>query len=203
MNYKQTTDIELWQGCQQDDVRAFNELFHRYFQKLYKQAARYIINTDSVKELILDLMQELWEKRHQKIIAGEMAPYLNRCMRNRIVSYRRKVIPYTASIDTLTENSLKASELADDSLLEADTKKLYQSVLNSMPPQRRKVFQLSREQNMTYAEIAREMNLSVNTVERYMVTALQHFRNGIKEQVPAAQYSLYLLFLAKIFPLVS
>lgn len=39
---------------------------------------------------MLDIMQELWEKRNQKIISGELAAYLRRCMRNKIIV--RKVI---------------------------------------------------------------------------------------------------------------
>lgn len=191
MNYKKASDIQLWHGCRKDDLHAYNELFRRQSPKLYKQAARYIQNDNAAEELMLDLLFDIWDKRQQRNIEGDLSAYLYRCMRNMIVDYRRKIIPDTISIEQTTlYETLEDQEQSDHLVMTADAEELYKVVLNKMSPQRRRVFQLSREANLTYSEIAGEMNLSVNTVENYMSSALELFRRQTKE---------YTYILAPIF----
>ena len=181
MDYKHANDQELWQCCKQDDIKAYNELFRRYSSRLYKQASRYILDSNVAEELMLDLLFDIWDKRRERIIEGNLSAYLYRCMRNKIVDYRRKVIPPIAPLEhTVLLETLQERKQTDHRLMEADANGIYLSVLESMPPQRRKVFQLSREQELTYHEIAQEMNLSINTVENYMSSALETFRKRTK-----------------------
>lgn len=185
MNYKQVPDIELWQRCSSNDLRAFNELFDRYAKPLYRQAASYIKDTMAAEELVMDLLFNLWQKRaHLQPAAGNnVKAYLMRAMRNRIINYLQKNMRATTSIDLL-EDKLVEGHQADHSILSKDIDALYQAKLNILSPQRRKVFQLSREENLSYAEIAKRMNLSVNTVENYMASALNILRESIKEYHP-------------------
>lgn len=197
MDYQRASELELWKCCQRDDMKAYNELFHRQSPKLYKQAARYIVSKETAEELMLDLLFDLWQKRHQRDIQGDVSAYLYRCMRNMIVDHRRKNIPAMAAIDeSILQHTLAERRQSDHALLVADAEKIYSSVLETMSPQRRRVFQLSREQNLTYAEIAREMNLSVNTVENYMAAALETFRNRTKGYMSVERITLLIVLLS-------
>ena len=182
MDYKQVDDQKLLQYCREEDMLAYNELFRRHSAVLYKQAARYIADNNVAEELMLDLLFELWDKRHQRTIEGELSAYLYRCMRNKIVDFRRKALPVITPIEeTVLMETLLEHKQTDYNLLAREAEEVYRVVLAGMPPQRRRAFQLSREQNLSYAEIAREMNLSINTVENYMVAALATFRTLAKE----------------------
>jgi len=185
MNYKQASDIGLWQCCQQDDIRAYNELFDRYAKSLYRQAIAYVHNEMDAEELVMDLLLNLWEKRgHLKADAGNnVKAYLMLSMRNRIINHLQKNIPGTASIDLLDEAKFVDSREADYGIICRDMETIYQSEVDKLSPQRQKVFRLSREKNLSYAEIADELNLSINTVENYMVSALNTLReNTLKYQ---------------------
>lgn len=185
MDYKQASDIELWQCCQQDDIRAYNELFDRYAKPLYRQAIAYVHNEMAAEELVMDLLLNLWEKRKRlKTDAGNnVKAYLMLAMRNRIINHLQKNIPDTASIDLLEEDRFVDSREADYGIICRDMETIYQSEVDKLSPQRQKVFRLSREKNLSYAEIAEELNLSINTVENYMVSALNTLReNTLKYQ---------------------
>src|SRR5690606_31120264 len=115
MDYKHASDIELWQCCRQDDMRAYNELFDRYAKLLYRQAASYLKNAMDAEELVMDLLFNLWQKRgHLQPDAGNnVRAYLMYAMRNRIINYLQKNIPVTSSIDMLEEDKLVESRQAD------------------------------------------------------------------------------------------
>ncbi len=61
MDYKQASDIELWQCCRQDDVRSYNELVSRYIPRLGKLAHRIVKDAFATEELVMDLLFNLWE----------------------------------------------------------------------------------------------------------------------------------------------
>lgn len=51
--------------------------------------------------------------------------------------------------------------------------------LERMPEQRRRVFSMSREEEVPLGEIAERLNISVRTVERHIYKALQDLRKDI------------------------
>lgn len=182
MDYSDTTDHSLLEHCRKGDIKAYNVFFRRHSSRLYQQALRYIPDENIAEELMLDLLFNIWEKRHTREIEGDVPAYLYRCMRNKIIDHRRKSIADTTTIEQTTlAETLAEQKQADHQLLAADADGFYQDVLQTMSPQRRRVFQLSREEQLTYSEIAREMNLSVNTVENYMSSALETFRSRTKK----------------------
>lgn len=181
MIYERLSDRELWSHCRKDDMFAYNTLFRRYAPKLYIQAVRYLPNTTEAEELVMDLLLNLWQKRDSLEIAGELKAYLFRAIHNRVINHLQKRIPETQSIDLLEEDELIESRQADYRILTGDLEMSYRDKLENLSPQRRKVFLLSREENMSYAQIAQLLNLSVNTVENHMTSALNALRESTRE----------------------
>lgn len=101
----------------------------------------------------------------------------------------------TVELDEQLETEVVKSRPADDALVYAQLEEIYREKLSQLSSARRKVFQISREDNKTYAEIASDMNLFVNTVENYLVAALSFFRQHIKEH---ADFTLF-YFWRRIF----
>lgn len=197
MDYKQVSDIELWQGCRQDDLQAYNELFSRFYSRMLHLASRYVSDTMKAEELCMDQLFHMWVKRHEITITGNFSGYLFRSLRNLVIDHLRKNIPAEISIDELKE-AHPIDWSADSSLLTEEVEQAYRNALNELSPQRREVFTLSREENLTYSEIAQRMNLSINTVENYMVAALGCIRKNMKAYAPT---SVIVLLCLIDFPL--
>lgn len=162
-------------------MRAYDELFSRYASKLHKVATRYLKDTGVAEELAMDILFDLWQKRDRYNISGDVSAYLYRSIRNRIIDYRRKNIPLVISLGSLTENALVFSRSADHEILSSEAEAFYYEKMSELSPQRLKVFRMSREENMSYADIARETNLSVSTVEKYIMATLQILRENLKK----------------------
>ncbi len=72
------------------------------------------------------------------------------------------------------EASLRASRLADD----------LANVLTELPPKCRQAFVLNRIEGWTQAEVAQHMGLSKNMIERYVMRAIEHVRDGLRDHTP-------------------
>ena len=181
MNYKNASDKELWGSCRQwDDLNAYNELFDRYIPLLCKQATRYIRNEHDAEEIVMDLMFNIWEKRSRLGNMGEnVRAYLYRSLHNRVINHLKRKLPKIVPIEDVSDDSFLNTATTDHQLIYNELSKAFESKLAQLSPQRKQVFQLCREENLSYKQVACTLGLCVNTVENHMASALRFLRNNL------------------------
>jgi RNA polymerase sigma-70 factor (ECF subfamily) len=79
----------------------------------------------------------------------------------------------------------------DQSIVNELEQKIKETI-DLLPPERRKVFMMSRYEGLKYREIAEELNISIKTVENQMYQALSFMRENLKDYLPLI---LWLIFL--------
>ncbi|RKR80518.1 RNA polymerase sigma-70 factor (ECF subfamily) [Mucilaginibacter gracilis] len=196
MALKDLTDHSLLKKCRQDDQSAYEILFERYFRRLFNFTLHYIKDPVIAEELVMDLMLMLWKKRHQIELRGDLLPYLFGAMRNTVISHVRKRAIVTTSLEVIHNEFTGLARSADYDLYSREAEGIYQQKLNKLSPQRRLVFEMSRFENKSYAEIAGQLNLSLNTVRNHMTASLQYFREHLGKYIDAT-LTVMLLFLMK------
>jgi RNA polymerase sigma-70 factor (ECF subfamily) len=70
--------------------------------------------------------------------------------------------------------------LLDEELDFKELEKAYKSSIEQLSPRRKEIFVLSREQNLTNAEIAKKLGISVKTVENQVTSALSEIKNTLR-----------------------
>lgn len=183
-------DKILLEKYSQGNTSAYNVLFKRYYDPLYGYALKNVKEAEVAEELTMDVMLGLWKTKGEIQVEDNLKAYLYRSVKNAIYNHYRKKILNTVSLEMISEDLNHTSRSADHELDSKELEQVYRQKLNLLSPQRRKVYEMSREENMTYSEIARSMDLSVNTVENYMVASLSFFRKQLKEH---ADFTLILL----------
>lgn len=183
VDYAKLTDKELIAECQSDNMRAFNQLFDRYFESFYHFSVAYVKNSEIAEELAMDVMYNIWRKRAQLHIEGEVKNYLFKAMKNTLFNHIRKKEIQTVDLEELPETIAMGHEAVTAALSYKELEKIYQLKLEQLSPQRKKIFKLSREENMTYPQIAEQMDLSINTIKTQMLVSLKFLREQMKEHV--------------------
>lgn len=181
MNYHSASDRELLESCcLYEDLKAYNELVARYSPKLYAVCKYYLNDTFLAEEIALDVLFWLWKKRQQLEIPVNVSAYLHRAARNAVISHMRKQSQNIVStIEQYAEDDVVEQHMADYAIICREGEYQYKQLLAELSPQRKEVFVLSREGGFSYKEIAQKTNLSINTIENYISSALKHFRRGI------------------------
>lgn len=173
---RELTDKELLQACCQHNVQAYDVLFDRYFKRLYGFLLSLTKDQETAKELAMDVMLKVWEKRETIVVETELTPYLFRSAKNALYNHLRKARVLTQPLEDIAEYEEPALADADNQLLRRELYSLYEHRLEGLSYQRRQVFHLSRVENLSYDEIADRMSLSVNTVRNHMSASLRYFR---------------------------
>lgn len=195
MAFKDLPDHLLLEKCRQDDQNAFNTVFGRYFESVYTYALRHVQDRAIAEELAMDVLFRFWQRRATIASDTNIPAYLFTSVKNGLADHWRKKELVTLPLMHI-EQSLK-SRPADYELNNRELQQLYQQSVNALSPQCREVFKLSREEELTYPQIAERMNLSVNTVKTHMLSALKGMRLKLANytDLPLVFITLFNLFL--------
>ncbi|MNK03594.1 RNA polymerase sigma-E factor [compost metagenome] len=193
MAFKELPDHILMKQCKEGNEMAFNVLFRRHFDDLLQYAGRQLKDRELAEELVMDLMLKLWRQTELAEIQ-HLNQYLYRSVKNAIISHWRKKALTFVPLENLEASNEPLSRSADYAIIDAEVQTLYQDKLAALSPQRRLVYTMSRELEMSHAEIAAETNLSINTVKNHIKAALNYFREDLKAYTEATLI-LLLLFL--------
>jgi RNA polymerase sigma-70 factor (family 1) len=178
---KDLSDKILLEKHRMGDTAAFDFIFKRYYDPLFNYARKIVREVEVAEELTMDVLLRLWQKKEEIEIDTDLRPYLYRSIKNATFNHYRKKVLKTVPMELLPEQAVFITTAADDQLKYTELEKIYYHNLNQLSPQRQKVFRMSREENMTYSQIAKDLGLSTNTVENYMVASLSFFRKNLKE----------------------
>jgi RNA polymerase sigma-70 factor (ECF subfamily) len=161
------------------DVRSVIErLFRSHYTGLVAFATRVTGNTAEAEDLVQDVFLGLWRRRTELPAEDAVRPYLYRAAHNRALNVvRNRRVAEAAAERELIEAQMEAQTAAAAADLEADElARLVESAIARLPERCRMVFLLSRENGLSYAEIAGTLGISVKTVETQMGRALKFLR---------------------------
>jgi RNA polymerase sigma-70 factor (ECF subfamily) len=178
---------------------AFEQVFRFYYEPLCRYATGIVLETEEAEEIVQQVFLRIWERRAELNITVSFKAYLYRAVHNASLNYKQRR-KKDVRFDDVQLRVVHATEPAH----EMDVKQLEKEIgnaLNVLPEQCRKIFELSRFEELKYREIAELLNLSVKTVENQMGKALRIMREQLSAYLPlmlpvmigSASYGLYLL----------
>jgi len=155
-------------------------LFRRYHQALCSHAVRFVYSRETAEDLVSEVFCKFWKSRAYESVTTSYRCYLFRSVRNEAYNYLRLEFQKLDAIETAEVQESAFGQRPDQILLYEEIFHRIEDLVESLPPQCRKVFLLSRFEGKKYQTIAAELGLSIKTVEVHMVKALTIIRKGLK-----------------------
>jgi RNA polymerase sigma-70 factor (ECF subfamily) len=163
------------------DEQAFEQLFRAQYPTLCGYARKYLDDIDQAEEIVQEMFFNFWQKREKVEITTSLEAYLFRSVRNSCLNYLKHLkIREEYRLATNHETRRKEQEI-HDSVVALELQEKIDSVIGQLPPERQKIFKMSRYEELKYKEIAEKLNLSVKTVEVQMSKALKFLRLHLSE----------------------
>jgi RNA polymerase sigma-70 factor (ECF subfamily) len=170
-------DDSLFDEIRYDDA-VFQVIFKKYFTILCTYCQHhYSFDLELAKEAVHTSFIKLWENRKTLDSDLSVKAYLYSIVRNSCLDVIRHQM-VKRKYEKYIQQHFSESDFEHD-LNFADTKLLKDTIdhaVSTLPPKMRKIFELSRYQGLKYAQIAKELDISVKTVETQMSRALQKLR---------------------------
>lgn len=161
-----------------NDKTALRELFHQHYPSVCQAIHRFIHDRNLVEDLAQEVFIRFWEKRQQIDIHSSIPAYLRRMAVNEALGYLRRNKHYIEEITPQVSNDTDFS--GEEQYLHNELAQTIQEAIQQLPPRCRLVFQMSRFEDLSYKEIATQLNISVKTVENQMGKALKQLREQLQ-----------------------
>jgi RNA polymerase sigma-70 factor (family 1) len=158
----------------QDDERAFDALFRHYSALVYRFAFSYLKSRPAAEEIVQECFIKIWEKRAQLRDDVPLKGYLFTTAHHAVLNELRRDQHHLRLHGQVAAAAGPASVANEAEYQEMEA--LYHAALERLPPRQREAFELSRQQGLSYPEIAERQGVSVKTVEAHIMQALKTLR---------------------------
>lgn len=173
-------NIRLREG----DHEAFYEVYSRFNKSLYHFSRKFIQDEDLIEDIIHDAFLNLWNARERISDAYRIESYLFRITRNLIYKHLRAMLRAAELVSELSyvdeRKALQSSP--EHAVLTNEYDNIYELAVERLPPQRKRIFVLSREKGLSHKEIAQFLQISPNTVKEHMSLAIKSIRDYIAKE---------------------
>lgn len=158
------------------DEDAFRELFYGILPWLTPFIGSMAKTAEGTQEIVQETFIRIWLSRDKLPALHEPKAWIIRVATNECFTYFHKQTS-RRKINQLLEGEVPvAANIGEDRLQVQETQLLIQRAVNTLPPQRKKIYQMSREQGMKTPEIADELQCSHSYVKNTLTAALSHIR---------------------------
>jgi RNA polymerase sigma-70 factor (family 1) len=163
-----------------DDQQAFEVIFESTYSVLCGISFRMTKSAESAEEIVDDVFCSFWKNRKNINISMSFTPYLIAAVRNRSLDYLRKLKNEKSTPLEGASGIASSESTASDFLAYQELNSHLMASVQSLPPQCKLIFTMSREQDLTYKQISEKLGISIKTVDTQMGRALKHIRNRLK-----------------------
>lgn len=153
--------------------KVFKNFFDRHYKELVHYANGYLFDKDSSEDIVQEVFIYIWENADKLQIKSSLRGYLFSMVRNRCFNFLRS-IKITDRLEYLEFNIELITEYIFDSTEEEDKNIVCNQILDivdSLPCKMQQIVKLKFLHNYKYSEIAKELDLSINTVKTQLKRA--------------------------------
>ena len=183
-------DEDLLLRIRKGDEVAFELVFYRYKGKLYDFIRRSLPASEDAESMVQEIFVRLWSNREQLDPAKSLNAFIYTMARNEIFGHLRKLLVRRRYLEELSFSLNESSETTDRQLEYNELTSVVAQLVSSMPEKRREIYVLSRNEGLSYKEIASQLGISENTVDSQIRKALTYLKENLRRKM-----SLLLFFL--------
>ncbi len=177
-----------WNLKEQQNIKTINRaefevLFRTLYSNLCAYANKYINDVDASEDVVQEVFFKLWNKRESIEITSSIQSYLYRAVRNSSLNLIKHINIREEYKEYNKREIYYNKTNYDDEIFATELEHKIRETIEQIPPERRKIFIMSRYDGLKYREIAEKLNISIKTVENQMGKAIKYMRKNLAEYI--------------------
>ncbi|QRR04135.1 sigma-70 family RNA polymerase sigma factor [Dyadobacter sandarakinus] len=173
-------ESEILKQVSRGDERAFAALFNHYHQRLGLHIYKITRSEDLAEEVVQDVFLKIWMNRELLATVDNFPVYLYVISRNAALNCLKKAAHESARIEDV---DLHLETMVAEVSEEDHRYLLIDEAIDQLPPRQKQVYLLSRHERLSYAEIAMQLDLSKESVKKYLQIATKSISSYIRKKL--------------------
>lgn len=157
------------------DTRAFDALFLRYQPQLVAFIEGFIKNHEDARDISQDIFMKLWENRSSCQDIRSLKGFLFRSAKFAIYNYYDHLLVNEKYVEQIITSPIAVDNIEEQIFLKELQERIDLTV-KEMPAQRKRIYEMSRNEGFSNDQIAESLGISKRTVENHLTLALSMLR---------------------------
>lgn len=174
------SDESLLKLIANDDEKAFESLFDRYWESAHCLAYSKLKSKEITQEIVHDLFLDFWERRHSLQI-NNFSHYLHVSIKYRVITYINKQLLQKKYFEDYRSHAQLEEAETVSNIEYNELMKVLQDGVNILPEKTQEVFRLNRMEGRSISEIASLLNLSEKAIEYHITRSRKKLRLYLKD----------------------
>jgi RNA polymerase sigma-70 factor (family 1) len=175
---REYSDEALLKLLRHEGLEAFEEIYRRYWKKLYSMSYKRVQSREIAEELVQDIFTSLWIGKDKASIEN-LSAYLFSAIKYRVINHLAKEL----SRKSYAEQQLavaKEDNSTEETVLLDDLEGALQEAIGKLPAKRQMIFELHRQENLSIKQVASQLGISEKTVENQYGKAMKMLKLNLK-----------------------
>lgn len=171
------------------DQEAYKDLMNKYQKPLYFHVLKMVKNHEQVEDLVQEAFMKAFRNLNSYNTNYAFSTWLYRITTNHTIDYLRKKKLKTTSIDqpVKTRDGEMEIQISDDAetdrnIIRKERKKIIHNAINDLPKKYRRVIEMRHLQELSYQEIADQLDLPLGTVKAHIFRAREMLYKELKDK---------------------
>jgi RNA polymerase sigma-70 factor (ECF subfamily) len=161
---------------------AFKSIFNEYHLKLYHFTKKMGLSHEDAEGVVQDVFITIWEKRTYIKEELHFKSYLYTITKRLTIKrIRRLVLENQFQVDTKISTK-NITHQTEDYIIFSDLMEHASDSIDKLPAERKQIFMLSKQQELSNQEISEKLNISKRTVENQLYRANKTLRKDINSK---------------------
>jgi RNA polymerase sigma-70 factor (ECF subfamily) len=162
-----TTEATLIAGCLAEERWAQKQLYEQHYGKMMGICLRYSTNSEDAKDILNEGYIKVFRYLQRYKVGTSLEGWIRRIMINTSIDFYRKAIRHRTEDIEYASNTAATGE---DAISKYSAKEIL-SVIQTLPPSYRAVFNLYAIEGYSHREVANQLGISESTSRSNLVKA--------------------------------
>ena len=167
----------LRQMKEEDSQTALLKFYDLCFDRFFRIAYYYLKQEEWAQEVVLDVFMKIWEKRESLQTIVNLEDYFFITVKNATLNYLAKEERQIEITEIIADKIANQENSPEEILINEELFSHYVKALDRLPEKCREIFIRIREEKQSYAQVAKELKISINTVDVQLQKAVTRLRD--------------------------
>lgn len=190
---------------EKNDERSFSQFFDYYHGRLISLALLFVSRFDQAEEVVAEVLLKLLRKKESLMAVQNFEGYLFKMVKYECLNFLKTSKNPDSGyvlVDDIKDYLITDQNNPEKSLINHDLGRLLRQVIEQLPPKRKLVFKMVKDENMTYQQVGEVLEISERTVEVHLKLAIKDLRKALssyyhenEEIIPITKQRFLTIFL--------
>jgi len=161
--------------------QAFREIYNLYRRKVNRYALKVAKSEDVAEEITQEVFIRIWQKRAQINLDMNFEAYIKKIALNHVLNHLKKVAREKSLQEQVFAYIDEIRNHTEEGIFEKELVQVYHDAIDRLPAQKKIIYKMCRNEELSHDEIAAKLNISKNTVKNHMVEATKFIRVAVNK----------------------